>query len=160
MAVNRGKEFEQQVREAFERVPDTAVLRLIDPQAGYSGVSNICDFVMYNHSTIYFIECKCHYGNTLPFNCITQNQWSGLRKMAKIPGVVAGYFVWFIDHDLTVFVSSDTMYSLMCEGKRSLSVNDARIVGVQIPGTKRRILYDYDVRDFLITGGANERECL
>ena len=35
---------------------------------------------------------------------ITKDQWDGLVEKSKIPGVVAGIIVWFIDHDTTTFV--------------------------------------------------------
>lgn len=151
MAVNRGKDFEQQIRESFERVDNTSVTRLIDPQAGYAGVRNICDFIVYHHPYQYMVECKCHYGNTLPFSCITDNQWQGLLQESYHKGVRAGIMVWFIDHDVTAYVPIQWLEELKLNGKKSLHIND--VVGdltlaVPVYGKKKRILFDYDMERF------------
>lgn len=109
---NRGKDFEAQIKEAFEKVPDTSVDRLHDQMNGFKGSTNICDFIAYHYPHQYYIECKCCYGNTLPFSNITDRQWKGLLEKSVITGVVAGYMIWFIDHDITLFISAEAMKRL------------------------------------------------
>lgn len=148
--VNRGKQFEEQIRQAFENVPDTSVIRLIDPQSGYAGVRNICDFIVYRQPHQYFIECKSCYGNTLPFSNITENQWKGLAEASKIPGVIAGYMIWFIDHNRTVFVLAQSMVVHKELGEKSWNIAkqwDSDFY--EIKGKKKRILFDYDMTGFL-----------
>jgi hypothetical protein len=41
--VNRGKQFEEQVRKGFEKLSDISVDRLPDQMSGFAGSSNICD---------------------------------------------------------------------------------------------------------------------
>lgn len=150
MAVNRGKQFEDQIREAFEKVPNTSVTRLIDPQNGYAGVRNICDFIVYHYPTQFFIECKSCYGNTLPFTNITKNQWDGLYEMSKIKGVVAGYMIWFIDHDRTIFVPAQSMIVHKELGEKSYNIAkqwDSDYT--EIKGEKKRVLFDYDMTEFV-----------
>ena len=149
MGVNRGKQFESCVRESIERIHNTSIDRLIDPQNGFAGVRNICDFIAYSYPFIWYLECKSCYGNTLPFSNITQNQWYGLIKKSDITGVHAGYIVWFIDHDMTYFVSAHAMQILKAEGKKSLHIKDAEVYGVKIPGKKKRVLFEYDFRPLL-----------
>ena len=153
MAVNRGKDFENQIKEAFERMPHTSVTRLIDPQSGYAGVRNICDFIMYHYPIQYFIECKSCYGNTLPFSNITKNQWDGLLEKSSIKGVVAGYMIWFIDHDLTCFITAQQMQMLKDKGCKSVNVHTFPLEldgdWIYIRGTKKRVLFDYDMTNFL-----------
>ena len=154
MAINRGKKFEEQVRAAFERVPDTSVIRLIDPQSGYAGVRNICDFIIYHYPVQYFVECKSCYGNTLPFSNITDNQWTGLLEQSNIAGVVAGYMIWFIDHDITIFVSADIMEKHKQLGEKSFNITKPWVGEYEvISGKKRKILFDYDVADFMRVEG-------
>ena len=47
MSINRGKDFEAVVKEAFERVPDTVVYRIPDQQNYKFGSKNPCDFLIY-----------------------------------------------------------------------------------------------------------------
>lgn len=159
MAVNRGKQFEEQIREAFERVPHTTVTRLIDPQNGYAGVRNICDYIVYHYPTQFFIECKSCYGNTLSihsndqkkkYGAITNNQWEGLEEKSKIKGVVAGYMIWFIDHDRTIFVPAQSMIVHRELGEKSYNIAkqwDSDYI--EIPGEKKRVLFDYDMTGFI-----------
>lgn len=148
--INRGKQFEQQIREAFEKVPQTSVIRLLDPQNGYAGVRNICDFIVYHYPQCYFIECKSCYGNTLPFSNITDNQWNGLLQMSSIVGVTAGIIVWFIDKDETLFVPIKVLQDLKDAGEKSVNVNKVdRSLCYRVPGTKKKVLFDYDMTGFL-----------
>lgn len=149
MATNRGKQFEEQIREAFEKMPNTSVTRLIDPQNGYAGVRNICDYIVYNFPIQYFIECKSCYGNTLPFSNITKNQWDGLLEKSDIEGVVAGYMIWFIDHDRTIFVPAKIMAMCKGMGEKSYNIKHPWFSGIEIEGTKKRVLFDYDMTNFL-----------
>lgn len=150
---NRGKDFEAQIRDALIRVPHTTVDRLPDQMTGYKGSTNICDFIAYHYPHQYYLECKCCYGNTLHFSNITETQWSGLLDRAEFPSVVAGYFIWFIDHDITLFVSAKTMKRLRDAGDKSFNINTTlkKLNGDYyiVPGTKKRVLFEYDLRGFL-----------
>lgn len=150
MGVNRGKQFEQQIRDAFEKSDDTSVYRLQDSQSGYAGVANICDFIVYHYPVQFFIECKCHYGNTLPFSCITDRQWDGLLEMSRIKGICAGIIVWFIDHDKTVFIPIERLQAYKEQGFKSVNIAKMwDIDWIDIIGTKKRILFDYNMDEFI-----------
>lgn len=43
MTVNRGKQFEHVIQEAFEKVDGVSIDRLHDQTTGFSGSQNICD---------------------------------------------------------------------------------------------------------------------
>ena len=104
MAVNRGKQFEQIIRSAFEKVPNVSIDRLHDQTNGFKGSQNICDFIVYKEPHEYYFECKSVHGNTLPFRNITETQWNGLLEKSKIEGVFAGIICWWIDKDVTKFI--------------------------------------------------------
>lgn len=150
MGVNRGKDFEDCIREACEAVPDTSVTRLIDPQAGYAGVRNICDFIVYKYPTQFFLECKSIKGNTLNFKSdITKNQWDGLLEKSKVRGVVAGVVVWFIDHDQTIFVPIQNLEEMRQLGEKSFNVTKWSVDDwFHIPGRKKRIYFEYAMEKF------------
>lgn len=161
MSVNRGKQFEEQIKKAFEKIPDTSVVRLIDPQGGQAGICNICDFVMYHSPTQFFIECKSCHGNTMSihtnnpknkYGMITNTQWEGLLKQCLVTGVVAGVIVWFIDHDVTAFIPIDELEYWRNRGMKSVNIKDViekNIYITIIPGVKKRVLFDYDVSKFV-----------
>ena len=158
MAVNRGKDFEDCIREACEAIPDTSVTRLIDPQAGYAGVRNICDFIIYRYPTQIFLECKSCHGNTLSihsndpkkrYGAITNNQWEGLLEQSKVRGVVAGVVIWFIDHDKTVFIPIQRLEYYKQHGYKSVNITTMWDDDwFPIDGKKKRVYFEYDMEKF------------
>lgn len=150
MAENRGKQFENVVKNSFEKVPNTSVVRLHDQTNGYLGSSNICDFIVYHYPKQYFIECKSVHGNILPFSNITKNQRLGLLKVCKIKGVVAGILCWWVDKDTTLFIPIQLIVSEMDKGNKSIRY-DTLLDVIRLPGKKRRVFYDYDMKYFFVT---------
>ena len=163
--VNRGKDFEGQVYDGFNNIDGVSIDRLSDPMAGYAGVKNICDFVVYNYPNQYYIECKSCYGNTMSIHSndpkkkygnITNNQWEGLLEKSKIPGVRAGILVWFIDHDETFWIDIRLLQKHRDAGNKSIShwcdwvdLSDyCRDKWTRIDGKKRRVLFDYNFIPF------------
>lgn len=158
MAVNRGKDFEGVVKECMERVSGTYVLRLYDPQGGYAGVANPCDFVVYRHSDhkMFMIECKSVHGNTLSINSndtkrkygnISNTQWEGLGDAAR-NYIAAGVLCWWIDRDVTAYLPIEYLEKQKELGHKSISYNLTDDGPIIIKGTKKRIYFDYDFEDF------------
>lgn len=146
MGQNRGKQFETVFKKSCEKCPGVSIDRFPDPSAGYAGIRNVCDFVVYCYPYQFYFELKSFYGNTLNFSNITDNQWTGLLEKSKIPGVTAGIIAWFIDHDITVFVPIDELQMLNDKGRKSLNIKDIKeceVNYIEIPGKKRRVLFDY-----------------
>lgn len=146
--VNRGKQFEHQIKLGFERIPNVSIDRINDQMSGFKGSTNVSDFVVYKYPYEYYIECKSHYGNTLPFSCITQNQWQGMLEKSKIYGAFAGVMCWFIDHDITVFIPIDVLEKLKQSGCKSFHVKHHLDKAFIINGSKRRILFNYNMAEF------------
>ena len=162
--VNRGKDFEGQVHDGFLQIPGVSIDRLPDPMAGYAGIKNICDFIVYNKPNLYYIECKSCYGNTMSIHSndpkkkygnITNNQWEGLLDKSTKPGVYAGVLVWFIDHDETFWIDIRLLQMWRDLGHKSISYyadwaleHGAYNLWTRIEGEKRRVLFDYDFIPF------------
>ena len=156
MGTNRGKEFESIIKKACEKVDNTYVLRLYDSMSGYKSIANPCDFVIYNNPNLFLLECKSCYGASLPFSNISEFQWESLLKASSIKGIISGFMIWFIDKDVTVFVPASNMdiYAKTKESK-SFSYKDAEEYGYIIPGIKKKIFFDYDLKQFLEGNYAN-----
>lgn len=147
---NKGKQFEQVVYQAFLQVPDVSIDRLRDAPRKLKGVDNPSDFIVYKKPHEIYLECKSHKGNTLPFSCIREEQIQGMLAKSLKRGVIAGVMVWFIDHDLTVWVSIDMIVTLMGFGYKSLNIKDLdKIPHLIVPGIKKRVYFDYDMNKFL-----------
>lgn len=150
MAVNRGKKFEDAIREAFEKVPGVSIDRLHDQTTKFKGTSaNICDFIVYREPYEYYIECKSVHGNTLPFRNISATQWNGLLEKSFIEGVTAGIICWWIDKDRTLFIPIQTLQKLLNSGNVSYRYDWDSYDVAEIKGKKKRVFFDYDMEAFL-----------
>ena len=150
MAKNKGKQFEDVVRKAFEKLPDVSIDRLRDAPKKLKNVDNPSDFIVYKKPHELYVECKSHTGNTLPFSCIREEQITGMLEKFLIPGTICGVMIWFIDHDLTVWVSIDMIATMINFGYKSLNIKDLdKIPHLVVPGKKKRVYFDYDMGAFL-----------
>lgn len=149
MSVNRGKEFEDLIKSQIAQVDETFIYRLYDTTFGFSGVTNICDFFVFKQPTLYAIECKTTNQGTLNFSYIRDNQHNGLLEASKTKGINAGYLIWFVHHDITVFVPVAVAEELKQSGKKSIPkdiINHPECT--QISGKKKRVFFDYDFNEF------------
>ena len=147
---NKGKQFEDVVKKAFEQVPGVSIDRLRDAPKKLKNVDNPSDFIVYKKPHEVYVECKSHKGNTLPFSCIRQEQINGMLKKSMIPGATAGLIIWYIDHDLTVWVPIDVVVTLMNFGYKSINIKDLdKIPHLVVPGRKKRVYFEYFMDKFL-----------
>ena len=159
MAVNRGKQFEGVIEDCLKAVEQTSVIRLYDPQGGYSSVANICDYVVYRYPTQYLFECKSVHKNLLPiygtdpkkkYGLISNKQWEGMREIKECsPSTVAGVICWWIDHDVTRFIPIQVLQEYYDKGNKSIryDLEDDRII--TLLGNKKRVFFDYDMQNLL-----------
>lgn len=162
MAVNRGKDFEEQIRKSFNKVSEVSIDRLPDQMNGYKGGNNVCDFIVYSYPFQYYIECKSVHGNTLSiytndekhkYGNITNKQWEGLLEKSKLYGVVAGIICWWVDKDITLFMDIRALQVMRERGYKSVRYDDDKWTKLIFPinGTKKRVFYDYDMKEFFKT---------
>ena len=158
MSVNRGKQFEDVIKQSFDKVEGIVITRLHDQTNGYMGSKNPCDFMLYRKPMFMAIECKSVHGNTLPFSNITDYQWEQLLLMSQVKGVVAGVICWWIDKDVTMFMPIQYLQACKDAGDKSVRYdcigfedNDRQIFNVEIYGKKKRVFFDYDMQLFLDT---------
>lgn len=158
MAVNRGKKFEDVIREAFEKVPGVSIDRIHDQTTGWKGSTNICDFIVYREPYEYYFECKSVHGNTLSIHSndpkhkygnISNTQWEGLLEKSQIEGVTAGIICWWIDKDVTKFIPIQLLELIRSEGFRSIRFDIETKATIDIQGKKKRVFFDYDMEEFL-----------
>lgn len=67
MGINRGKQFEEKLKEQFKKLPDTLCLRLYDVTMGYSNINNPCDFIVYRDGTLNLFELKAIHRKYIKF---------------------------------------------------------------------------------------------
>ena len=154
MSANRGKQFEDVIRQSFEKVPGVSIDRLHDQTTGFKGSQNICDFIVYKEPYEYYIECKSVHGNTLPFSNITDTQWNGLLQKSQIEGVFAGVICWWVNKDVTKFIPIQLLqYMKECDKVKSYRYEFGGYMprqynAIEIKGKKKRVFFDYSMEDF------------
>lgn len=145
--VNRGKQFEDAIKQAFEK--ECYTLRLYDTTNGFVGIANPCDYIAYKKPHMFMIECKSCYGASLPIANISQHQRDSLLIADKYVGMIAGYMIWFIDKDRTFFIrATDLEKYIKSSGRKSIPF-DLTNLPIDIDGKKKRIMYEYDMKGFL-----------
>ena len=149
MTKNKGKQFEDVIKSSFEKVPNVSIDRLRDAPRKLKGVDNPADFIVYKKPHQIYVECKSHKGNTFPFSCIRVEQFNGMYFKSYIYGVKAGAIIWFIDHDITIWVDIDMLTTWRATHK-SINIKDLdKIEHIKIEGKKKRVYFDYDMQKFL-----------
>lgn len=150
MSISRGKQFERVIRNCLEKIPRTSVDRIYDQTNGFKGSSNICDFIAYRYPNQFYFECKTVHGNVLPFSNISDNQWKGMLEKSDIGGVRAGVICWWVDKDVTKFLDIRLLSLLKDWGRKSVRYDVTQPALIkEIRGKKKRIFFDYDMKEFL-----------
>jgi hypothetical protein len=109
---------------------------------------------MYKYPHEYYIECKSVHGNTLPLSNISKNQWNGLIEKSKIDGVFAGVVCWWIDKDVTKFISAEELNMCKRNDYKSIRVDHEPFCVdgfIDIVGKKKRVFFEYDMEQFFKT---------
>lgn len=164
MTTNRGKSFEEVVKDSFLKVPGVSIDRIHDQTTRYKGSTNVSDFIVYKKPFEYYIECKSVHGNTLSISSIpkpdkkgvlhgfygniTDGQWEGLLEKSTIPGVTAGVMCWWVEKDVTRFIPIQALECYRNEGHKSVRFDAEDLESIVIEGCKKRVFFDYDMTAF------------
>jgi penicillin-binding protein-related factor A (putative recombinase) len=151
------KRFEQIIKETFLKVPNVSIMRLHDPTSSFLGIKNICDFELYAHPYLMFLECKTSAGNTWNFSNLSSNQLESMLEKSSITGILAGVVLVFYDKDLTIFVDIREIKRLINSGCKSINTNKLNEVShIVVRGQKKRTYFEYDGANLLML---LKREC-
>lgn len=149
--VNKGKQFENQVKRDWERtLPDSVILRLPDQQSGYKQSRNISDFIAFNTPKLFFIECKTTENNTVAFTRLTQ--YESMLKYKDKPETYPGFLIWWKNKDKIAWIPVETVEKLMRDNYKSINVkilDDNNYFKVEIPGIKKRVFIESDYKVLL-----------
>ena len=154
MSSNRGKDFEGVIKDCILQVPDVDVQRLYDSTNGFVGVRQPSDYIVYKFPYQYYVECKSTNSHTLHKDYLTQ--LDDLAKKRHVKGVVAGFIIWYIKDDVTVFIPVETaMQHFYNRCMKSISVKDILNGSMKesgyylvLEGRKKRVFFDYDFKYF------------
>lgn len=141
MAVNRGKQFEQQfVKDWRDCFPQSFIYRLPDQVSGYRGSKNVSDFICFEDGHLYLLDTKSTQGASIPIGNLSQLDMMEAYK--DVPECLCGFIVWFYDKNTVVFVSSKYAHQCRKHGKKSIRFDDEELI--VLPSTLKRTLMKTD----------------
>lgn len=148
MAVSRGKQWEERVKNDLLTLPDISLERVADQVTGFKNTSqNVCDFYMYQYPNFFYIECKSTNSNTFGVDFA---QYERLLVRAGRKGVRAGIMLWWVQKQRVAYVPIKTIEKMKADGKRSVNVkmldsDEYRII--EIPAETKRVFpkCDYSI---------------
>ena len=143
--INKGKQWEQKIKEDFSKLPGATIDRLYDPEGGKAGIHNVSDFIAYKYPFHFYVEAKSCKGNTFPLTNLSQ--YDKLSAKVGIPGVRAGVFLWFVEHKRVAYVPISTVTKLKEDRKKSVNVKmlDTDEYNIkEIPSITKRVFPECD----------------
>lgn len=155
MAVSRGKQWEEKVKEDLSKLMDVSLERVPDQVSGFKNTSqNPCDFYCYLYPYFYYIEAKSVNANTFSLDF---PQYERLLIRAGRKGVRSGVMLWWIPHQKVAYIPVKSMEKMKQDGKKSVNIkmlntNEYRLF--EIPSITKRILptCDYNILRHLQEG--------
>ena len=134
-----GKQFEAKFKENFQQsLPDAFIMRLYDITMGYKSIDNYCDFICFDGSRLYMIDCKAHKGASLPFDAFPQYE-----KLVNIrhKNIITGVVLWLYEKDKVYFIPTYTVEKAKKAGMKSINptkVSRSKYLIFDIPSVKLR----------------------
>lgn len=164
---NEGKKFEEDFRKSVPA--DVYYLRLHDSANSFNGagegtrfaLKSPYDCILCKDGIMFCMELKSHKGRSLPFTgtspAIQVRQVDELVR-AERHGAVAGLVINFRDYAETWYIPAERVRNLIeVTPRKSVSLDDARRLGMIIPVRKLRVNYRYDIRPILMLAGNGSR---
>jgi len=170
LVVNKGKEFEQSLKDSateqkvfFYRIKDVPQMML---KQGSKVSQNNYDAFMYHNNYLFAIELKSTKAKSISFSesMIKKHQIESLKEAVKYEGIIAGFIFQYREPDnKTYFVHIDDFitYKDHAEGRNntitySSKVNKSSIpigiceeIGIELINIKKKVKFRYYVRKLL-----------
>ena len=169
--MNKGKLFEQCFQESCKK-QNICCIRLVDSNKFGEHTDsrftppNICDFICHDGSNLFLLELKHTQNASISFNqpcdekgsgtyMIKPHQVKSLMKYVDYLNVHCGFLVDFADRQTkTKFIEGGTYYIDVSTfkgwadsvDKKSLSIEDAKLIGIPVNRTIKKVNYTYDVK--------------
>lgn len=150
--INYAKKHETAIRDGCKRVPNVICERLWDSLGGKMNLKQPSDFICYKMPHIFYLEAKTTDGQQLPISNISEHQWKSLLERSKINGCIAGIIIEYRlteDKNRVFFVEIDDIKHIKCRhGKKYIDIEEATQIGIEIPTTKKKVNWNYDMKNF------------
>lgn len=147
--MNRGKQFEQDFKNSFDK--DTYIYRLRDSANSWSNndnsrftTTNICDFIIYKNPYLLLAELKETKGKSLTISRIRKNQYEGLKKAIGYQNMNPILVVLFSDINECYKLDWEYVVEFIEKAERkSIPIEYIRDKGTRIGIEQKRTRYRY-----------------
>lgn len=127
MAVSKGKDWEMFFRNFVKEHNSSCsegkqidIVRLYDV-IGKKTINQAADYVCYRYPHEVYVECKSVHDNS--FSYYFQPQYTRLIEKTKVPGLRAGFLIWFIEDKCIYWVDVNWLECFYSNtGIKSISV--------------------------------------
>ena len=146
MAYNRGVSFEHKFAENWGKsFPNSLCFKLPNQMSGYIAINNYCDYMCFEGSRLYMIDCKSHRGASFPLDAFPQ--YGRLLSLKNVPNLITGVVLWLYEKDIVCFIPTYTFEKAKKAGIKSINPKtiDRDVYYIMdIPSTKLRTFMDSD----------------
>jgi len=150
MAEEYWKKAERKIREWLDRPAEGYCFeRIPDQMTGQKGSTNKCDFTLYKHPYMYYLESKATIHDRFDFSMITEYQHTSLLERSTIDGVFGYVIVLFVEYKRAFMLDINDIKSLEDRGIKSLNIKKIAKWPIPykeiktIPNNRKDVL-DYD----------------
>lgn len=160
---NAGREFERQFKNSCPK--DVFIYKIKDnPNFSNDSMSisskNPFDFIMYSYPNLFLIEMKSTKGSSFSFSekIIKKHQRDSLQLANNYYGIYAGFIFNFrprklkngYTENLTFYIGISTLNEFIdLTNKKSINIEDCRMLGIEIESNRKITRYDYNVTKFI-----------
>lgn len=178
MAENNGKRFEKNIQDSCKKQGILFERFLDNGKFGFGGESvtrfsseNPCDGFIYYKGHLIYLELKTTKTGSMSFNqppliqekgktkpSIKPNQIKALMERKEFKGVHGGLLIDFADRQTrtqiikggTYFIDIDVWHDwAVGSGKKSMNLDDAKSIGLEVKSEKLKTNYRYDMINLL-----------
>ena len=112
--------------------------------------NNPFDLLFYHAGNLLLLELKSFAGTSFPYSAIRDHQVTGLSKAAQYPGVIPGVVLNFRKYSRTFFIPiADFVHEMDTGSRKSINLDRASSIGVEIDQQKLLVHYRYDIVKFV-----------
>lgn len=152
--------FEHKFREDWMKTfPNSLCFKIPNQMSGFCNVNNYSDYLCFDSTKLYFIDCKVKSGASFPFSDFPQ--LDRLLSLKHIPNIVTGIALWLYDKDRVFFIPSISISKMEKDGLKSFNpdkVSKNKYYYLDIPSIKLRTYMNSDYKEIVNTPNSEELE--
>lgn len=146
MPINRGVDFEHKFKEDWLRsFPNSLCYKIPNQMSGMHAIKNFADYICFDGTKMYMIDCKMHKGASFPISAFPQ--YERLIPLKNIKNLITGVVLWLYEKDIVCFIPTYTFEKAIKNNLKSINpktIDREVYYIVDIPSVKLRTFMKSD----------------